>query len=90
MNPNYLTRIALPVNKYGNRKTVYDAFQYDSKAEAEFAMNLNLLRHAQGKNRVESWERQVHFPLIVNGEKIVTTSVISLSRMPMAARSSST
>jgi len=32
-------------------------------------VNLNLLRHAQGKNRVESWERQVHFPLICERRK---------------------
>lgn len=26
--------------------------------------------HAQGKERVESWERQVRFPLVVNDQKI--------------------
>jgi hypothetical protein len=64
--PNYVTRIPLPVNKYGNRKTVYDAFQYDSKAEAEYAKTLNLLRHAQGKDRVELGTAS-SFP--VNGER---------------------
>jgi hypothetical protein len=26
--------------------------------------------HAQGKDRVDSWERQIKFPLVVNGIKI--------------------
>jgi len=40
---------------------------YDSKAEATFARELDLRRFARGKDKVESWERQIRFPLNVNG-----------------------
>jgi predicted nuclease of restriction endonuclease-like RecB superfamily len=58
------------VAKYFNKKTEYGGIRYDSKAEATYAQQLDLMRHARGKDRVDSWERQVRFPLIVNGIKI--------------------
>jgi hypothetical protein len=39
---------------------------YDSNAEAMFAKSLDLMKHAQGTDRVESWEHQIKIPLIVN------------------------
>jgi hypothetical protein len=43
---------------------------YDSAREADFARQLDLLKHGQGKDRVDSWERQLRIPLIVNNQKI--------------------
>ena len=43
---------------------------YHSSAEAQYAKRLDLMMHAQGRDRVESWERQIRFPLIVNDIKI--------------------
>jgi hypothetical protein len=52
--------------KYRNEPTWYNGIRYDSKREAEFAKNLDLSKHAQGSDRVESWDRQIRFPLVVN------------------------
>lgn len=54
-------------NKYGAKKTEYNGNKYDSKAEAEYAINLDwLLQDGQ----VKSWERQIRYDLCVDGEKI--------------------
>jgi len=60
------------LNKFHAIKTEYGGVRYDSKREAEYARELDLRMHAQGKDRVETWERQIRFPLIVNGLKICT------------------
>jgi Protein of unknown function (DUF1064) len=38
--------------------------------EADFAQRLDLLKRARGPARIADWERQVRFPLVVNGEHI--------------------
>jgi hypothetical protein len=53
-------------SEYFNIKTECEGARYDSKAQANFARDLDLLR-ARGKDRVESWERQVRFSLVVKG-----------------------
>jgi hypothetical protein len=58
---------AVKARKYRNEPTWFDGVRYDSKREAEFAQELKTLMHAQGKERVEAWERQIRFPLVVNG-----------------------
>jgi hypothetical protein len=61
---------AAKTSKYRNRRTLYNGITYDSKKEAAFAQELDLMMHARGRERVESWERQIRFPLSVNGRKI--------------------
>lgn len=51
-------------SKYGNVKTEYNGFKYDSKAEALYAQQLDLRIRA---NEVESWERQVPIRMEING-----------------------
>ena len=50
-------------------KTVYDGVLYASKAEARYAQHLDLLKAAR---QIRGWERQVRWPLIVEGVKICT------------------
>jgi len=58
-------------NKFGAQKTEYAGEAYDSKAEADFAAELDLLKAARNpKERVERWERQVKYEVKVNGKKI--------------------
>jgi hypothetical protein len=64
--PTKYQQPAVAKTKYGNVPTVFDGVKYDSKREAEFAQELKLLMHVQGPGRVESWDRQIRFPLIVN------------------------
>lgn len=47
-------------NKYGAVKTEYRGVKYDSKAEARYAMRLDLLVRA---NEIHSWQRQVTIQL---------------------------
>lgn len=54
-------------SKYGNIRTMYDGFEYDSKHEAIFARDLDL--RIKGKD-IKSYEKQVSFPVVVNGKKI--------------------
>lgn len=63
-------RAAQPDRKYFNKFTEYNGVVFHSKSEADFARSLDLLMHAQGKDRVESWERQIRFPIVVNDERI--------------------
>ena len=65
-------RVAEPVKvrKFRNEPTVYNGFKYDSVKEAQFAKELDLAMHAQGTDRVENWERQIPFPLVVNGSTV--------------------
>ena len=57
--------------KYGNKKTEFKGEIYDSKKEANYALQLELLKNAKDKNsKVISWERQVPFLIVVNNIKI--------------------
>jgi len=56
-----------PTNKYGNKWTEYNGQRYQSKKEAEFAMELDL--RLKGKD-IKSWRRQVPYDLFVNNEKV--------------------
>lgn len=57
-------------SKYGNVKTEYNGRKYDSKHEANTAAELELLRHAKGKEQVVDIKYQVRFPLEVKKQKI--------------------
>lgn len=46
--------------KYGNSKTEYNGVTYDSKREAEYARDLDIL---QSSGVIKTWERQPVFPL---------------------------
>jgi hypothetical protein len=48
-------------SKYGNRKTVYDGIEFDSRKEALRYRDLELLLHA---GEINDLELQVHFELI--------------------------
>lgn len=64
-----MTRISLPNegNKYGAKKTEYNGVTYDSKFEAEYAQTLDLRVKA---GDILNYQRQVPFPLEVNGQFI--------------------
>jgi hypothetical protein len=51
-------------NKYGNVRTLYNGFLYSSKKEARYAQELDLRVRAKD---IKSWERQIPFPMIING-----------------------
>jgi hypothetical protein len=58
-------------SKYGNKKTEYGGFLFDSKKEANYARELDLLKSAKGyHDKVHSWERQIPFEIRVNDIKI--------------------
>jgi hypothetical protein len=59
-------------NKYNAKKTEYGGVLYDSKREAEYAMELDWLKKA---GQVLSWERQVPYVMEVNGKKICKYTV---------------
>jgi len=50
-------------NKFGAKKTVWNGIQYDSKLEAGYAHDLDLLKKA---GQVKDIQRQVRFSLDVN------------------------
>lgn len=61
------------VSKYGNRKTMYKGEMYDSKKEADYAQTLDLMTKARdAATRVQSYERQVPYPIFVREKKICT------------------
>ncbi len=55
--------------KYKNVKTILGGILYDSKREAGFAMELEIRRKAK---EIVAWNRQVKYPITVNGKKICT------------------
>lgn len=58
-------------SKYGNVKTEYAGQKFDSRKEAKYAQELDLLKSAKGyHDKVHSWERQVPFVIEINGVKI--------------------
>ena len=59
------------MTKYGNKKTEYKGETYDSKKEADYAKMLDTLRFAANpKDRVIGSDRQVRFPVEIEGSKI--------------------
>lgn len=56
-------------SKYGNRKTEVDGITFDSAKEARRWSELRLLERA---GQINALQRQVAYPLIVNGKKICT------------------
>lgn len=59
-------------NKYGAKRTLYNGRAYHSKAEADYAAKLDLLRTAKVNDRVVEWRPQVAIPLTVNGQLVCT------------------
>ena len=60
-------------NKFGAVKKMYNGILYDSTAEAHYARKLDILQRAKDpKDRVLEWERQVPFPIVINGIKVCT------------------
>ncbi len=59
------------MSKYGNRKTEYAGNVYDSRKEAAYAAELDMLKRAEDPaQRVTEYERQVSFDIIVGKQKI--------------------
>lgn len=54
-------------SKYGNKKKEYGGKVYHSKAEAQYAKELDLRMKAKD---IIGWDRQVKIPLDVNGKHI--------------------
>ena len=50
--------------KYGNRRTFYGGYWYQSKLEADYARDLDLRVKAKD---ITSWERQKNIPLKLGG-----------------------
>lgn len=61
-----------PKNKYNAESMRYNGYTYQSKKEAKFAQNLDLLL-ASGE--IKCWTRQHPWKLYVNGVKIRTYSI---------------
>lgn len=57
-------------NKFNAQKISYGGVMYDSKAEAGYAMKLDVLKKAPGADKVVSYDRQVKFPFDLNGKHI--------------------
>lgn len=57
-------RVMFKRNKYGAKRTPYRGVVYDSKMESDYAKSLDRMVAA---GLVDKWERQVQFPLVVNG-----------------------
>lgn len=55
------------MNKYGNKKTIYNGKIYDSKKEANRAFELDMLKKAK---LVEDFEAQFPLSIIINGVKV--------------------
>ena len=57
--------------KYGNYSATYNGSVFDSRKEALYAAELDLLKKARlQRDRVVKVERQVNVDLIVNGKKV--------------------
>ena len=57
--------------KYGNHSATYDGNVFDSRKEALYAAELDLLKKARlPKDRVVKVESQVNVDLMVNGKKV--------------------
>lgn len=62
-----LIQAQVPQSKYKNRITPYNGVRYHSQREADYARELDWLVQA---GQLKSWERQVRFPLVVQGKHI--------------------
>jgi Protein of unknown function (DUF1064) len=51
-------------SKYHAKTSMYNGYNYDSKKEAEYAMQLDWLIKAK---EIKSWERQFKIDIIING-----------------------
>lgn len=61
------------MSKYGNKWTEYRGEKYQSQAEANYAQTLDLLKSSKDPfHKVSSWERQVSYPIVINGYKVCT------------------
>ena len=60
------------MNKYNARKTEYNGMLFDSKKEADYCRQLDLLKKATGKDQVVSYQRQIPFKCMVGGKTITT------------------
>src|SRR5882672_6988634 len=57
--------------KYGNYSATYNGYTYDSRKEALYAAELDLMKKAYyPKDRVVKIERQLNVDLVVNGRKV--------------------
>ena len=64
-----MPRFVLNHSKYKAVKTEYKGRKYDSKREAAYAAELDMLKNARtGDKRVEEWTPQVRIPLIVRAD----------------------
>lgn len=63
-----MTRLFLQPNKYRNVHETYNGVTYHSKREAAYARELDLRLRARGKDRIQSWRRQVKISLDVDCE----------------------
>lgn len=73
MSVEEFRKIGSPVskNKYGNKKTEYKGIIYDSKKEAEYAIELDRRFFAsKPSDRVVLVERQVRYPIQIRGAEI--------------------
>lgn len=59
-------------NKYHNRTTIYNGYNYDSKKEAEYAMFLD---DEKRRGMIKEWERQYPIEVRINGQKIFRMKV---------------
>jgi len=58
-------------SKYGAESCQYGGSRYDSRKEAAYAAQLDILKGAADPmERVRKWERQVRVPLIVKGKLV--------------------
>ena len=58
------------MNKFHAKKTYYKGIQFDSKKEANYCRQLDILKSASGNDKVLKYELQKRFDIIVNGKKI--------------------
>lgn len=58
--------------KFGNTPHLYNGVRYDSRMEAAYAAELDLLMRVVGPYKVASWERQIPVKLEVNGVLVCT------------------
>lgn len=66
---NYL--VVNKKTKYGNIKTEYNGIVFDSKKEANFCKELDVLKNAKDpKEKVLSYDLQVKYPIYINDKKI--------------------
>lgn len=58
------------MNKFYAKKTYYKGLIFDSKKEANYCKQLDILKNATGNDKVLKYELQKRYNIIVNGKKI--------------------